>query len=186
VTFEPGKAGGILLETKSEPLVLIPLTRGGKYGDGQMRYALVDAADYPLVSDRRWQVQWDGTTGRFYASASYKDERGTYTLGLARAILGLRRGDRLHADHANLSVLDNRRSNLRRCSPAQNSYNRARRRNNTSGFKGVFREGSRWRAMIRFGRLHHLGMFATAQEAAQAYDRAATRLHGEYARVNGA
>jgi hypothetical protein len=58
---------------------------------------------------------------------------------------------------------------------------------NTSGFKGVsfYRQTGRWQAYIRHGgRRLHLGMFATAEDAAAAYDAAAIRLKGEFARTN--
>jgi hypothetical protein len=92
-------------------------------------------------------------------------------------------------DHIDGDRLNNRRQNLRLCSNAENQRNRGRNSNNTTGYKGVYRNpGSKrrpWLAKIGVnGRLQYLGSFTTAGEAARAYDQAARRLHGEFARGN--
>jgi HNH endonuclease/AP2 domain len=83
-------------------------------------------------------------------------------------------------DHANRDKLDNTRANLRACTSKQNAKNRTGYGN--SGFKGVWHDksGTRrkpFKASINDNRRHiHLGWFATAEEAADAYDRAALAL----------
>lgn len=182
-----GKAGGILIQTRAEPLVFIPLSPGGKHGDGRMKYALIEAADYELVKGGKWRARWDLSTRSFYAGRTTGRAPRRTEEQLHRVILGLTPGDGLQGDHINGRALDNRRSNLRIARNAQNSYNRKRRRNNSSGFKGVFVEGGRYRAMIRHGgRLRHLGFFDTPEAAARAYDAAARELHGNFARTNAA
>ena len=113
---------------------------------------------------------------------------------LSRLIMGEPKG--MLVDHVNGDTLDNRRSNLRVCSKGENGRNRkVASKNNTSGFKGVscrkkgpdmINEWSRpWQAYINHDKKrHHLGMFATAEEAARAYDAKALELHGEFARLN--
>jgi hypothetical protein len=67
-----------------------------------------------------------------------------------------------------------------------NNANRRRQRNNTSGFAGVYLEqkSGKWVARVRKdGRTHHLGRFATAQAAHEAYVAAARELFGEFALV---
>jgi hypothetical protein len=86
-------------------------------------------------------------------------------------------------DHRNGDRADNRIANLRECSRAENARNVTSR--NPSGFKGVRRDDSRWRASITVnGKRIHLGTFDTAEKAAAAYDKAARRYHGEFARTN--
>lgn len=89
-------------------------------------------------------------------------------------------------DHRNGNGLDNRRSNLRLATQAQNMSNRGRPTNNTSGYKGVSagRLGG-WRAYITSrGKRLDIGTFASKEEAAEAYNAKALELHGEFARLN--
>lgn len=93
----------------------------------------------------------------------------------------------LDVDHINGDTSDNRLSNLRESTKMENSYNRGCPANNTSGFKGVFwhRKRARWGAKIQHrGRRLDLGLFVKETDAAKAYDAAARKHHGEFARVN--
>ena len=94
----------------------------------------------------------------------------------------------LDVDHIDGDGLNNRRSNLRACTHTENGRNRKLSKNNTSGLKGVnAREAGKWQAMIKTsGRILHLGVFDSKMEAAKAYDAAALRLYGEFARTNAA
>lgn len=90
-------------------------------------------------------------------------------------------------DHINRDKLDNRIANLREASRSENCANIGVPSHNTSGFKGVSynRMMGKWTAYIRCrGRRYHLGAFATAEAAAAAYDEAAVRLFGRFARTN--
>ncbi len=88
-------------------------------------------------------------------------------------------------DHINGNGLDNRKSNLRVCTHAENIRNQRRSALNRSGYKGVTVQGKRYSARIRVeGRQRHLGIFDTAVEAALAYDNAARRHFGEFASPN--
>lgn len=88
-------------------------------------------------------------------------------------------------DHIHGNKMDNRRSELRVVTRAQNQYNQKRQRNNTSGFKGVsfHKASSMWRAVIAVnGKPLHIGSFTTPEKAHEAYCEAARKHYGEFAR----
>ena len=83
-------------------------------------------------------------------------------------------------DHINCVRTDNRISNLRVASKSANQQNkRSAQRNSVSGILGVTQMASgRWRANIRAdGKNRHIGTYATAGEAADAYATAKSVLH---------
>jgi hypothetical protein len=94
----------------------------------------------------------------------------------------------LLVDHRNNNSLDNRRANLRLATHAENCYNRPKIRTKTSSrYIGVYFEKStgKWTAKIRVnGKRLWLGRFNSELEAALAYDAAARKYHGEFARTN--
>jgi len=84
-------------------------------------------------------------------------------------------------DHRNLQRDDNRIANLREATASQNRQNTRVQKNNTSGFKGVTRNGSRWAAEIMVdGARIRLGRFDTPEQASAAYIAAKKRLHTHY------
>lgn len=85
-------------------------------------------------------------------------------------------------DHINGDKSDNRFSNLRAASRAENNYNRAIQRNNKTGVKGVYPYKNRFRSQIVVdGNIKHIGVFGTLDEAKAAYEKAAAQYHGEFA-----
>lgn len=75
-------------------------------------------------------------------------------------------------DHINRDKTDNRISNLRLVSDAQNMQNRFKTRRNTSGYKGVHfvQSTKRWRAQLCVnGKRIDLGTYDTPDQAGMAY-----------------
>jgi hypothetical protein len=142
---------------------------------------IVDDADYERVAAQRWYVMCPRhiSDDLSYAAAKINGRRVLMHRFLCDA------ADGIVIDHINRNGLDNRRSNLRPCTRAENLRNRKRGKNNTSGFKGVYQERGRWRAQINIGgRRFHLGSYKSAELAHSAYVTAAQQLHGEFARFN--
>jgi len=90
-------------------------------------------------------------------------------------------------DHCDLNRANNIWTNLRLSTQTLNNANTGKRADNTSGFKGVSRSRDRcwWAQISKAGKHHNLGYFSTREAAAQAYDRAALELFGDFARTNG-
>jgi hypothetical protein len=93
----------------------------------------------------------------------------------------------LRLDHINGIKSHNAFLNLREASPAQNSANRPKSVNNTSGYKGVFairykgRLTGKYFASLSVNRIrHYLGSFDSPEEASIAYIEAAKSLHKEF------
>src|SRR4051794_23713163 len=85
---------------------------------------LVDDGDFA------WLNQWKWSISRGYAVRRATGEN----VRMHRLILGLKLGE--YTDHVNGNRLDNRRSNLRKATMAQNNQNRASR-GSKSGYRGV-------------------------------------------------
>lgn len=121
----------------------------------------IDAADASRVSSIRWHLSNHG-----YAVGKV----GRRNMPMHRLIVGCEFGDGTIVDHINGDKLDNRKSNLRRVSPAENAQNR-HAVTGTIPYAGVTKERRlrRFRAQtIVNGRPVHLGYHDTAEAAARA------------------
>lgn len=90
-------------------------------------------------------------------------------------------------DHINGNPADNRLINLREATTQENCRNRKSRSGSSSGYRGVSWNKScqRWCAAIGApGVPGHIGLFDDEKEAAMAYDAAASRHFGDFARLN--
>ena len=84
-----------------------------------------------------------------------------------------------HVDHRNMDTGDNRWVNIRSVSKKVNQQNiRRPKTNNKSGFLGVIKKRSRWRAAITIdGKGKYLGTFDTPEQAHKAYLSAKRKFH---------
>jgi hypothetical protein len=158
----------------------IPLTKGYE--------AIVDDEDYEYLMQWVWRAKCRaGET--IYAVGR------RWALGMHRVIIGA--GDGEEVDHINGNGLDNRKVNLRLCSRAENSRNRRKQKNNTSGFRGVSKLRIRYKNTSGNVKtyeyyLAHLEVdgrvFSSTHNdllsAARARDEMAIKHHGEFARLN--
>ncbi len=90
-------------------------------------------------------------------------------------------------DHKNKSRACNNVDNLRESSMLQNSWNKGKQINNTTGFIGVIQQKSNKRYQARLnvnGVRKSFGTYKTAIEAAKVRDRQALKYRGEFAELN--
>jgi hypothetical protein len=143
-----------------------------------------DLAEYNWYALKRRNHAYDAVRG--IPNPDWKHQKLEY---LARVILSrkIERPLEYHekADHINNNPLDNRRENLRLATVGQNNHNARRRKDNTSGFKGVSwgKREKKWVVHISIeGKSKYLGQFDDLQEAREAYKTASIKYHGEFAR----
>lgn len=141
----------------------------------QNKFAKVDDADFEWLSHYKWCANYQH--GHWYAVCK---------LGVMhRLILNVQKNEKI--DHKNDNGLDNRRTNIRICSRANNMRNRKRHKNNVCGYKGVswHKTNKKWQVSIQFNeKSMNLGYFDSKIKAAKVYDQAARKYFGEFARTN--
>lgn len=156
----------------------IPLTRG--------YVALVDDDDYERVSVYKWHVDSRGMRqNTVYATRALPAPDRKKSQQLHRLIMNAPAD--LDVDHIDGNGLNCQKSNMRLATAAQNSHNRKKNRNNTSGYKGVHWVESRkkWRSEIKIqNKKISLGNFSDVLDAAKAYQDAAIKYHGDFARFD--
>lgn len=146
-------------------------------------FALVDDEDFDRLQQYTWHARKARST--YYAMTPVLTGGRQENVRMHRLIVGAAQG--VEVDHRDGAGLNNQKSNLRQATPSQNRCNRGKTKANTSGYKGVFACGKGWNARITLhGQRYGLGTYPTREQAAAAYDAAASKLHGEFARLNEA
>jgi hypothetical protein len=142
-------------------------------------FVLIDKKDLPIFRRVHWHIAKDSTG----------DYRVFGRIRLSRFLCGLDATSNQVVDHKNHVTLDNRRSNLRPCTRAENQHNlRPMRTKKTySEYKGVTYDKSRkkWMAAITlYGKRIGQNRFKTEQEAALSYNKLAKKYFGKFAYLN--
>ena len=146
-------------------------------------FITVDDEDYKWLNQWKWSATL--VHGGVYAVRHVRGDRNGTSLSMHRFILDA--PPHLLGDHKDGDTLNNTRGNLRLCTKSQNQFNRKLSSNNTSGYKGVHwrKSANKWHAVIYFNKKQiSLGNFTCLIKGAKAYDEAATKYFGKFARLN--
>jgi hypothetical protein len=133
---------------------------------------ILDKRDTHLLKDYNWSL---GSGG--YASGRVNGK----IKKLHHIIMPSKEG--FEIDHINRNKLDNRKKNLRYVTHQQNMMNSSKKKDNTSGFRGVWwnKRDKKWVSYIKFNNKRKcVGYFSDIEEAARAYKNKAVELFQEY------
>jgi hypothetical protein len=154
----------------------IPLSQG--------QFATIDAKNHQRFSAFKWTAKWNRPTQSFYAVRRER-EAPRRQVWMHREVLGLTREDKARGDHRDGNTLNNIERNLRRATSAQNNQNAKRRKDNTSGFKGVMARRGRYEVRTYInGKRCQVGTADSLAMAHLMYCIAATLTFGEFARMS--
>lgn len=163
-------AGGVLHPNDPE-VMLIPV--GGEC------CAVIDTEDYPLVKGYAWHIN---NSGYVQSAATYEGKQRHVLMH--RLVMMV--GPSLIVDHKDHNPQNNRKSNLRPCTAVENNWNARLSSANKSGFKGVVRNGTKWRGRVGAEGVEHYKNFSTKEEANEWARAKRIELHGEFACHGGA
>jgi hypothetical protein len=148
------------------------------------KWTILDQQDYCRFAGFKWCI--GGYKDKYYAvRGQIIDPADIKIVRLHRLIMNA--PDGLLVDHKNGDGLDNRRSNLRLATHSQNQCNKRKKANTSSRFSGVYWDKAKrkWVARTKYqGKSIWLGVFDSEIDAARAYDAAAKKYYGEFARLN--
>jgi hypothetical protein len=151
-----------------------------KYGPFLLRF---DEADASIVGDHKWTPFKCGKV--FYAVRSGRPEGRRGIILLHKEILACPSNKEI--DHEDGDGMNNQKNNLRIVTRSQNSMNKGKHADNTSGFKGVYfhKAMNKWAVeiMANYTKVRG-GFYDTPLEGAKRYNELALLYHGEFAKLN--
>jgi hypothetical protein len=143
-------------------------------------YTTVDDVDFNTLIKFKWYFRKDG-----YVRRQERSNGKIKEITMHRQLMQV--ADNLFVDHINGNKLDNRRSNLRICTKAENVRNKVKSSKNTSGYKGIWwhKQNKKWIAEIGVdGKKISLGSYVSIIDAVKAYNKAALKYHKKFAKLN--
>ena len=153
----------------------------GEYGIGWTsntnKEFYFDLEDYDKIKNHTWSEGRLGE-GSGYARATIKGKQVMMHNFIMRCKL---------VDHKNRNKLDNQKSNLRKATSQQNSFNGSVRKNSSSGILGVSwdKRLEKWRAYITLnGKQIYLGCYINKEDAIKARLDGERKYFGEFSSQN--
>lgn len=142
---------------------------------------LIDEEDAEWVCQYRWRVDGSG-----YVVRGIRTKEGKYYLLRLHRQVMKRHGllkyrdfhENLEVDHKNHNKLDNRKINLRVCTPGENKRNRSSKNGDLRGIQQTSR-GFRVTIYVE-GKAIYIGNFPNLKIAKHYYNLAGSQLHGEF------
>ena len=148
----------------------------GEYGIGWASNKNIkfyfDLEDYNLIKDYCWYI----------SSTGYVVNKSTDGIIFMHRLITHCESNK-DVDHINHVLTDNRKTNLRSCSTAQNAINHILNSNNTSGYSGVYwnKRKQKWNARVWINTKEvSLGHFNNKEDAIQARKQAENEYYGEF------
>lgn len=142
---------------------------------------LVDDEDADWICQYRWRVEKNG-----YVVRGMRNKEGRYYLLRLHRQIMKRHGllkykdffENLEVDHINHNKLDNRKVNLRVCTPGENKRNRSSKNGDLRGIQ-LTKRGFRVTIYVE-GKAIYIGTFPNLKLAKHYYNLAGSQLHGEF------
>lgn len=136
---------------------------------------LIDQEDKKLLTSYSWYIDKAKSIYTSYVRGRKKGHGYSEPIYLHRVVMKAKKGQII--DHINGNGLDNRKSNLRFATPAQNQANRV-----TQGVGVRHRERPKpWQAYYsKNNRFTHIGYFKTKEEALKAREETLIKERGEF------
>jgi len=139
-----------------------------------------------IKNNGRFSCSGNDTTKQYVSRSKTKYRR---KIKLHQLILKVKPGKIV--DHMDGDPFNNTRDNLRECNSIENGRNRSHNSNSTTGFKGVYWKDANNAYQVSIGvrikskkKNLYIGLFKNKLDAAKAYNEAALKYHGEFARLN--
>lgn len=134
----------------------------------------IDLEDWEKVKDYKWGHKQGYILNSYFGA-------------LSRFLLNLAKGDCHVVDHIDGNPFNNKKSNLRIITYAENNHNKRKREKSTSKFLGVgyCKRDKIWFAGITFkSKYIRVGTFNNEENAAWAYNEKALEFYGQNANLN--
>lgn len=142
---------------------------------------IVDDEDYEYLNQWKWYT-FKSRPNLIYVTRRINNK----TIYLHRFILNITNKNTI-IDHIDGNPLNNQKSNLRICTQSENMQNARKHKNCSSKYKGVCWDKNRnkWIVNLDINKKRiHIGRFNLEKDAALAYNKAATKYFGSFAKLN--
>lgn len=160
--------------------------------DGSLYETLIDTEDLQkiIAFNKTWHVGLNNGNNKYYVHSTlhlgvFNNKSKSKTIYLHRFILNAENGTKI--DHINHNPLDNRKSNLRFISQANNLKNRSEKNsNNKSGYRNVcynkLFNNTPWQVQLQIdGKNTVLRRFNDVHEAGKFAEEMRNRYYGKFA-----